>query len=92
MATIVLSKTGASKLAEVPLSNIIQSRIEDLGQDILNQVLDKIRASQVKISLQIDETTDVSHYAQLLVFARYVSGDTYKEEFLFCEPLLEFTT
>nr|XP_042903370.1 protein ZBED8-like [Parasteatoda tepidariorum] len=39
--------------------------------------------------MQLDETTDISNYSQLLVFVRYVSLDTIKEEFLFCESLLQ---
>lgn len=42
-------------------------------------------------SIQLDESTDVSSCAQLLVFARYVLGNVIKEEFLFCSPL-ETTT
>ncbi|XP_071035170.1 protein FAM200C-like [Parasteatoda tepidariorum] len=41
--------------------------------------------------MQLGETTDISNYSQLLVFVRYVSLDTIKEEFLFCESLLQTT-
>ncbi|XP_042228588.1 protein ZBED8-like [Homarus americanus] len=42
-------------------------------------------------NMQLDETTDVSQCSQLLVFVCYMHADAIKEEFLFCEPLLEST-
>ena len=42
-------------------------------------------------SLQIDESTDVSDDAQLLVYVRYLGENTLEEEFLFCRAL-ETTT
>ena len=42
-------------------------------------------------SLQVDETTDVASYAQLLIFARYILLGYVKEEFLSCSEL-ETTT
>ena len=50
------------KLELVPLSNnVIQSRIIDLSSDILGQVVVDIKAIHLKISLQLDETTDVEN-------------------------------
>jgi hypothetical protein len=39
--------------------------------------------------MQLDETSDISQCSQLLVFVRYVHTDAIKQEFLFCESLLE---
>ena len=44
-----------------------------------------------KFAIQLDESTDVSSCAQLLVFARYIKEGDFKDEFLFCHPL-ESTT
>ena len=41
--------------------------------------------------MQLDESSDISNYCQLLVFIRYVHADTIKEEFLFCESLPQHT-
>ena len=41
--------------------------------------------------MQLDESTNVSQNAQLLAYIRYMHADAFKEEFLFCEPLLETT-
>ena len=62
-----------------------------MSQDILKQVADEIRTSKAKISIQLDESTDVSNCAFLLVYYRYVHAGDLKEEFLMCESL-ETTT
>ena len=41
--------------------------------------------------MQLNETTDVSNCAQLIVFVRYVHGKDIKDEFLFCEQLNKTT-
>jgi len=38
-------------------------------------------------SFQTDESTDVTSYAQLLAFVRYIHSGNMKEELLFCEKL-----
>ena len=43
-------------------------------------------------SFQVDESTDVSSCAQLLVFVRYIHSGNIKEEFLFCSELDTTTT
>jgi len=40
-----------------------------------------------KCALQIDESVDVAGIPQMMVFARYISGNDIKEEFLFCDKL-----
>ena len=44
-----------------------------------------------KYSVQIDESTDISGYAQLLVYVRYLGESTSEEEFLFCRALETIT-
>jgi hypothetical protein len=41
--------------------------------------------------MQLNETTDFSQCSQLLSFVHYMQADAIKEEFLFCESLLEST-
>ena len=92
MAKSVLGVEAEKKLSLVPLSNdIISSRICDLSKDILQQVIADIKASATKVSLQLDESTDVSLCSQLLVFVRYVKEKEVVKEFLICE-LLKITT
>lgn len=93
MANIMLGKAAESKLSQIPLSNdIISSRIDDMSNDILAQVVADLISSPTKFSLQLDETTDVSSLSQLAVFVRYVKDDMIKEDFLFCKPLTTTTT
>ena len=48
-----------------------------------------IKASPIKVSLQLDESTDVSFYSQL--FVQYLKDEEVVEEFHFCEPLTTST-
>ena len=92
MAEYVLGKEASKKLELVPLSNsIIQSRIQDLSLNVLDQVIAEIKASSLKISLQFDESTDVENCSQLIVLVRYVHDGSIKEDFLFCEDLKRTT-
>ena len=67
MASIVLGKEAKQKLQKVPLSdNVILSRISDMCNDILNQVIIDIKNSPTKISIQLDESTDIVKCCLLL--------------------------
>ena len=92
MTELVCGTEQRKKLEAVSLSNdTISSRIIDISNNILKQVMEELKASPFPFSMQLDESTDVSQCAQLLVFVRYMHADTIKEEFLFCEPLSETT-
>lgn len=50
---------------------------------IKNQVIREIRFAAFGLFLiQLNESTDIASYVQLLVFARYVHSDLFKIEFL----------
>ena len=72
-------------------NNVIQSRISEISSDILDQVIADIRASPLKISLQLDETTDVENCSQLIALVKYVQYGVIMEDFLFCEDLKRTT-
>ena len=57
-----------------------------MSQDILLQVVEGVRSSPL-FSLQLDESTDISSCAQLLVYARYIFENNVKVQYLFSEPL-----
>ena len=89
LTKIMLGKETENKLSLVPLSNdVVKSRINDIGEDVLSQVVADLKASPTKFSIQLDETTDVANLNQLIAFARYVKGQEIKEEFLFCKQLI----
>ena len=88
METIILGKEARKKFEQVPLSNnVIHNRISDLSEDILDQVISDVRASPFKISIQLDESTDVSSCTQLITLVRYVNDGAVKEDFLFYKDL-----
>jgi hypothetical protein len=59
---------------------------------MLSQVLDEIKSCPSGMfSIKLDESIDVMHLSQLLVYIRYVYNDDIKTEFLLCKPL-EITT
>jgi hypothetical protein len=92
MVKLVCGLEQRKKLEVVPLSNdVISSTIVDISFNIFKNVTEELAASPFPFSMQLDETTDISLHSQLLVFVRYVHADAIKEEFLFCESLLETT-
>ena len=65
--TLVLGKEKANKLEKISLSNdTVKKRISEMIQDILLKVVEEVRSSPI-FSLQLDESTDVSLCAHLLV-------------------------
>lgn len=54
--------------------------------DIKRQVISAIKTSG-QLSLQLDETTDVSDNAQLIAYLLYVGLAKMDEEFLCCQPI-----
>ena len=62
-----------------------------MSADIESIVLEKMRI-RGKFALQLDKSTDISGYAQLLASVRFVDGDAIRENFLFCKALPEKTT
>ena len=83
----MLGPDAAKEITKVPFSdNTIARCIDDMSADIANIVLEKIRVSG-KFALQLDESTDISGYAQLLANVRSMEGDAIRENFLFCKAL-----
>uniref|UniRef100_A0A250Y343 Protein ZBED8 n=1 Tax=Castor canadensis TaxID=51338 RepID=A0A250Y343_CASCN len=88
IAQIVLGPDAQKKLQQVPLSDdVIHSRIDEMSQDILQQVVEDIKASPLKVGIQLAETSDMDDCSQLMAFVRYIKEKEVVEEFLFCEPL-----
>lgn len=50
-------------------------------------MVEDLKNTTVKFSLQLDESTDVSSCSQLLVYVRYLKDESIRQEFLFCKPL-----
>ena len=74
----------AKKLHVVPLSNDTdQRRIASMSLNVKEQLVSSIKQGG-EYSLRIDESTDVSDDAQLLVYVGYLGENTLEKEFLFC--------
>ena len=89
LAKIMLGKEAENKLFLVPLSDdVVKTRINDIGVDILSQVIAYSKVSPTKFIIQLDETTAVTNFNQLITFVRYVKGKEIKEEFFFSKQLI----
>ncbi|XP_066461748.1 protein FAM200C-like isoform X1 [Eleutherodactylus coqui] len=92
MANIMLGKAAENKLSQIPFSNdTLGSRIGDMSDDILAQVVGDLISSPAKFSLQLNRTTNVSNLGQLVVFLCFVKYDVIKKDFLFYKPLTTTT-
>ena len=84
---LLIGPDAEKKLNQLSLSdNTVQRRISMMADNIKDQVISKVRTAGL-FALQLDESTDVSSCAQLLVYARYLQSNTFKDEFLCCLEL-----
>ncbi|XP_031330321.1 zinc finger BED domain-containing protein 5-like [Photinus pyralis] len=92
MVTCMLGEKSAKKLDMISLSNdTVRRRIETMALNVKNQLIDRVKRSEF-FAIQLDESTDVTNYAQLMVYVRYIHANTIKEDYLFCEALPTRTT
>ncbi|KAL4082946.1 hypothetical protein QTP88_029444 [Uroleucon formosanum] len=83
----VLGDKAAKEIEKVSLSNdTVKRRIDDMSSNIKNKLLLYLKDCNF-FALQIDESTDITNMAQLMVFIRFDRNDEIIEEFLFCKPL-----
>lgn len=93
MAVTLIGEEARKIFEKVPLSNnTIRERINDMSADVKDQVVQDLKDSAFKISLQLDESTDVASCSQLIAFVRYVRAQTVREDFLFCRSIETTTT
>ena len=78
----VFRDESVKKLNSTSLSNnTVQRRIEKMLVDILQQMISDICRSESGFAIQLDESTDVTNCAQLLIFVRYVGKEGIKKSF-----------
>ncbi|XP_065663055.1 zinc finger BED domain-containing protein 5-like [Hydra vulgaris] len=88
---LLFGEEAVKKIDNIPLSNTtVKRRITDISSNIKENVINEIKESPY-FSIQLDDSTDVSSMAQLIVFCRYIHNNKFKEEFLF-SSFLETTT
>lgn len=87
MVEAVLGEKAAKEIEKIPLSNdTVKRRIVEMSSSIEEQLLLQLRECNY-FALQVDESTDITNMAQLLVFIRFDYQSEVKEEFLFCKHL-----
>ena len=92
MVGVMIGEKAAKQLNLISLSdNTVKRRIDDMAEDVLKQLVSRIRASRF-YALQIDESTDISSLANLLAFVRYEHDGEIHEDVLFCKHLPSHTT
>uniref|UniRef100_A0A3Q2QNS1 DUF4371 domain-containing protein n=1 Tax=Fundulus heteroclitus TaxID=8078 RepID=A0A3Q2QNS1_FUNHE len=80
MCSVMLGEAATDKLDTTPITvNTIQQRISNMAYDVREQVVNSVHKSPVD-AIQLDESTDVAHCAQLMVFKAL--NDFYKAESL----------
>ena len=83
-AALVVGKDKANMLSRISLSkDTVKRRINELSQDIKDQLLDKKKQFPF-FAIQCCKTTDIGNCFQFLLYARFSSVKTIKEEMLFC--------
>jgi hypothetical protein len=83
IVSVMMGSDYLIKLQPLSSSNdTIRRRIQDMVYYILSQVVDEIKSCPSGMfSIQLDESTDVTHLAQLLVYVRHVYNDDIKLSF-----------
>jgi len=88
----MFGEENVKKINIIPLSNnTISRRIQDMSENIELTVIDRIKNSNI-FAIQVDESTDVTNFAVLLVIARYLNNNKVEENVLLCHLLSEGTT
>ena len=76
MVKNVMEVEAAAKLEIVSCpNNPVNNRIEDMSIDIADQVISGVKDSKFGFSMQLDESTNITNSAQLLVYVRYSTQD-----------------
>ena len=82
----------AAKLDNVSLSNdTVKRPIQEMSGDIADQVMVGVKDSKFGFAIQLDESTDVAKYSQLLVYVRFIQNYTVKTELMLNQELAATT-
>ena len=83
MSEIVHGKKYGDEIHKIPFSNdTVARRIAEISDDQFQQLITRLKKSQ-KCAIQLDEATNVSKNAQLLLYVLNVHEENVAEELLF---------
>ena len=86
---IMFGEEAISELSKIPLSdNTISRYIHDMSENIECNIKSTILKHKL-FALEVDESTDITGKAQLLVFIRFIDDESIVEDFLCCKELPE---
>lgn len=80
------------EVERIPLSNdTVARRINEMSQWAEEELIRRVVESKY-FAVQLDESTDVQSFSQLLVFVRYIWNNNVHEDILFCKPIIRGTS
>ena len=82
-------KEAVDKVSKISLSDTtVYRRCQSIATDLEDQLIEKLKQAPL-FTIQLDETTDVSLEAQLIVFCQFanIASKKITEHYLFCKPL-----
>ena len=83
LVKIVFGEQAIAKLNAVSLSdNTMKRRIDEMSDDIADQILAELNESKFGFAIQLDESTNITNYCQLLVYVRFAQMNVMKTELL----------
>ena len=92
MTEIVRGKKEAEDMRKIPLSNnTVSRRISAINDDQREQLILRNKEG-IKFAIQLDESTDITNMAHLLVYVRYIYNNEINEDLLFCQQMNTRTT
>ena len=74
MVKNIIVVEAAAKLETVYLSNnTVKNRIKEMPIDIVDQVISSVKDPEYEFAMQLDESTEITNNAQLLVYTSYTT-------------------
>lgn len=87
IVSTMLDGKSADKIKCVPISDTtVSRRISDIAENLELQLVSHLQTAG-EFAIQLDESTDISNCAVLLVYVRYVHEDDFLEDMLCCLTL-----
>ncbi|KAF2904100.1 hypothetical protein ILUMI_02075 [Ignelater luminosus] len=92
MAKIMIGDRAKHIFDRISLSNnSVHRRIIDMSNNVEQMLLSDISQSRY-YALQVDESTDIANFANLIAFVRHEKDQEIHDDILFCQPLSGHTT